>query len=157
MTLCAQQRLKSAWASPQTDQTFCCPHEETLCLYLPNECTTETPNWLSGCPGWSESSLGSPVYCFCHVLAQIINISEVHYGFCFSLLVAYFDQISGWFDQIWRLGYIPHPRQCKNVQVYHSDTKYLDRHVWANIIDPDRTALLLQQSDQLSFGHATLK
>ena len=27
--LCAQQRLRSAWASVQSDQSLCCPHEET--------------------------------------------------------------------------------------------------------------------------------
>ena len=28
--LCTQQRLRSAWASAQSDQSLCCPHEETL-------------------------------------------------------------------------------------------------------------------------------
>ena len=36
MWLCAQQRLRSAWASAQSDQSLRCP-----------------------CPGWSESSLGA--------------------------------------------------------------------------------------------------
>ena len=30
MWLCTQQRLRSAWASAQSDQSLCCPHEETL-------------------------------------------------------------------------------------------------------------------------------
>ena len=29
--MCAQRRLRSAWASAQTDQSLHCPHEETLC------------------------------------------------------------------------------------------------------------------------------
>ena len=33
--LCAQQRLRSAWASAQFDQSLCCPHEESLGPYLP--------------------------------------------------------------------------------------------------------------------------
>ena len=28
--VCAQRRLRSAWASPQSDQSLCCPHEESL-------------------------------------------------------------------------------------------------------------------------------
>ena len=28
--MCAQQRLRSAWASAQSDQSLCCPHEESL-------------------------------------------------------------------------------------------------------------------------------
>ena len=28
--LCTQGRLRSAWASAQSDQSLCCPHEETL-------------------------------------------------------------------------------------------------------------------------------
>ena len=28
--MCTQQRLGSAWASAQSDQSLCCPHEESL-------------------------------------------------------------------------------------------------------------------------------
>ena len=28
--LCTQRRLRSAWASAQSDQSLCCPHEESL-------------------------------------------------------------------------------------------------------------------------------
>ena len=28
--VCAQRRLRSAWAPAQSDQSLCCPHEETL-------------------------------------------------------------------------------------------------------------------------------
>ena len=51
---CAQQRLGSAWAFAQSDQSLHCPHEETLGPQLPIECTVKT-----GCPGWSESSLSA--------------------------------------------------------------------------------------------------
>ena len=30
MWLCAQRRLRSAWASAQSDQSLRCPHEESL-------------------------------------------------------------------------------------------------------------------------------
>ena len=32
--LCAQWRLRSTWASAQSDQSLCCPHEETLGPWL---------------------------------------------------------------------------------------------------------------------------
>ena len=37
MWLCAQRRLRSAWASAQSDQSLRCPHEETLGPKLPIE------------------------------------------------------------------------------------------------------------------------
>ena len=72
--LCAQGRLRSAWASAQSDQSQRCPPEANLGPKLPSECTAKTlirlggcPGWsetlirLGGCPGWSESSLGTEV------------------------------------------------------------------------------------------------
>ena len=59
--MCAQRRLRSAWASAQSDQSLRCPPEETLCPTLPTERTTKTLIRLGGCPGWSESSLGEHV------------------------------------------------------------------------------------------------
>ena len=70
---CAQQRLRSAWASAQSDQSLCRPHEESLGPYLPNkQRTAKTLIRLWGCPGWSKSSLGAPSLCwFCHEGAHI--------------------------------------------------------------------------------------
>ena len=68
----AQQRLGSVWASALSDQSLRCPHEETLGPYLPNERRVKTLIRLGGCPGWSESSLGTHSFCwFCHVAAHI--------------------------------------------------------------------------------------
>ena len=55
----AQWRLRSAWASIQSDLSLHCPHEESLGPYLPIERTAKTLIRLSRCPGWSESSLGT--------------------------------------------------------------------------------------------------
>ena len=64
-------RLRSAWASAQSYQSLCCPHEESLGPYLPTERTAKTPIRLGGCLGWSESSLGAYLFCwFCHVTAH---------------------------------------------------------------------------------------
>ena len=56
--LCAQRRLRSAWASAQSDHRLGCPHEEALGPLLPIEHTAKTPITLGRCPGWSESLLG---------------------------------------------------------------------------------------------------
>ena len=57
--LCTQRRLRSAWASAQSGQSLCCPHEETLGSELPIEHTVKTLIRRDGCPGGSESSLGA--------------------------------------------------------------------------------------------------
>ena len=59
--LCAQRRLRSAWASAQSDQGQRCLPETKLGPKLPTECTAKTLIRLGGCPGWSESSLGTKV------------------------------------------------------------------------------------------------
>ena len=59
--LCAQRRFRSAWASAQSDQSQRCPPEAKLGPKLPTERTAKTLIRLDGCPGWSESSLGTKV------------------------------------------------------------------------------------------------
>ena len=49
--LCAQRRLRSAWASAQSDQSLRCPHEEKLDPKLPIERTAKALIRLGGCPG----------------------------------------------------------------------------------------------------------
>ena len=51
--LCAQRRLRSAWASVQSDQSLRCPHEETLGPRLLIECAAKTLIRLGGC--WAHS------------------------------------------------------------------------------------------------------
>ena len=48
--LCAQRRLRSAWASAQSDQGQRCPPEAKLGPKLPTERTAETLIRLGGCP-----------------------------------------------------------------------------------------------------------
>ena len=40
--ICAPRRLRSAWASAQSDQSLRCPHEECLGSELPTERTAQT-------------------------------------------------------------------------------------------------------------------
>ena len=47
---CAPGEDGSAWASAQSDQSLCCPHEESLSADLPIAHTVETLIRLGGCP-----------------------------------------------------------------------------------------------------------
>ena len=70
--LCAQQRLRSASASAQSDQSLRYPHEEALGPWLSIERTAKTRIRLGGCPGWCESSLGAQSFCWsCRDVAHI--------------------------------------------------------------------------------------
>ena len=83
--LCAQRRLRSAWASTQSDQSF----RFALNGQLRNQAffmrTVKTLIRLGGCPGWSESSLGAHSLCwFCHVTAHVAVYSSGTYIFYIS-------------------------------------------------------------------------
>ena len=59
-----KERKKTACAlseDSESDQSFRCPHEESLGPYLPTERISKTMTWLGGCLGWSESSLGAKI------------------------------------------------------------------------------------------------
>ena len=69
--LCAQRRLRSAWASAQCDQSLRCALNGYLRTQTFFMRTAKTLSWLGGCPGWSESSLGAQTLCwFCHDAAH---------------------------------------------------------------------------------------
>ena len=90
MWLCAQRRLRSAWASAQSDQSLRCPHEESSCPELPTERTAKTLIRLCGYSGWSESSLGAQSFCwFYHEVAHI------------------FVLVQGWGDNTFYMGFEP--------------------------------------------------
>ena len=59
--MCARRRLRSTWASTQSDQRLRCAHEESLGPNLPIKRTAKTLIRLCGCPVWSESSPGARV------------------------------------------------------------------------------------------------
>ena len=87
MWLCAQRRLRSAWASAQSDQSSLSVWRNLGSLathWVHSEDSYQTgqmsrPIWvfatlmgLGRCPGWSESSLGAHSFrWFCHVAAHI--------------------------------------------------------------------------------------
>ena len=49
--ICAQRRLRSAWASAQSDQSLRCPYEESWGPKLPIERTVKTLIRLGRSPG----------------------------------------------------------------------------------------------------------
>ena len=59
--LWAQQRLRSAWVSAQSDQSLSCPHEEALGTRLSERTANQLWLRLGRFSGWSESSLGTLV------------------------------------------------------------------------------------------------
>ena len=59
--MCAQWKLRSAWASAHSDQSLRYPHEDSLGPELPAERTMKTLIRLGECPDWSESSAGRTV------------------------------------------------------------------------------------------------
>ena len=78
--MCAQQRLRSAWAFAQSDQSSLCTWRK-LGPKLPIECTAKTLIRLGRCPGWSETSLGAQSFCwFCHEAAHF-HMNEAHIFF----------------------------------------------------------------------------
>ena len=72
--LCTQRRLRSAWASAQSDQSLSCALSGSLMTQAFFMRTAKTLIRLDGCPGWSESSLGAHSFgWFCHVAAHIVK------------------------------------------------------------------------------------
>ena len=74
---CAPSKESDQPGHPLSDQGLRYPHEETLGLKLPIVCTVTTQIRLGGCPGWSESLLGTLSFCwFCHAMAYLLIVSE---------------------------------------------------------------------------------
>ena len=72
--MCIQQRLWSAWASAQSEQSLRWPHGETLGPQLPIEHTAKTLIRLGGCHA---------IFWFCHEAAQMFIIII---PYCFDFL-----------------------------------------------------------------------
>ena len=73
--LCAQRRLRSAWASAQSVQSLRCAHEETLCPQVPIERTAKTLIR-------SESLLGAHSFCWLNrvVAHSVCTTFWTHYS-----------------------------------------------------------------------------
>ena len=71
----SQRRLRSAWASAQSDQSLRCQHEGTLGPNFPLSAQWRLTR-LGGCPGWSESLLGS------HVILLVLSCCSSYWKGC---------------------------------------------------------------------------
>ena len=82
--LSAQRRLRSAWASTQSDQSLRCALNGSLRTQGFFMRTVKTLIRLGGCPGWSESSLGAQSFCwFCHEVAHLPSLWNTGSGISF--------------------------------------------------------------------------
>ena len=95
MWLCAQRRLRSAWASAQSDRSLRCAlngYLRTQAFFMQ---TSKTLIRLGGCPGWSESLLGAHSFCwFCHVVAHMAVKYSLTYPSCILQFASILDNTS---------------------------------------------------------------
>ena len=141
--------------------------------------TAKTLIRLGGCPGWSESLLGTHSFCwFCHVVAhiQFNNVDCIVYILnnlpfvFFSIFPMHWYQ---YYSPCWKQTVLPDPLLCKysttrllpfkSLKSRHCNvSKLTDRQAWANNVDPDQTALRVWLGSTLfailsaSFGFITL-
>ena len=69
---CAQQRLGSAWASTQSDQSLCCPHTKRWDLGYPLSALRRLwSDWADAQADLSLRWAHMPFCCFCHEVAHM--------------------------------------------------------------------------------------
>ena len=144
--MCTQQRLRSAWASAQSDQSLLSAWRK-----LPIQQTVKTLIRLGGCPGWSESSLDThAIFLLSHwfkLKCQIFVAIHFHS----NLTLAKVTRLMRY--NVCEKRYIQYPisKYCNRVQSRGrfgkkksecNDPKFLDRQVWPNRVDPNQTAPL---------------
>ena len=85
--LCAQLRLRSAWASAQSDQSLRCAFNGWLRTQAFFTRTAKTLIKLGACPGWPESSLGAQPLCwFCHVAVHFCFTDQKSFKICCNFI-----------------------------------------------------------------------
>ena len=87
--LCAQGRLRSAWASTQSAQSLRCALNGWLRTQAFFMRTAKTLIRLGGCPGWSESSLGAQSFAWFYYSRLILYIGL----FCLRKQVRFFKKL----------------------------------------------------------------
>ena len=81
--MCTQPRLRSAWASAQSDQSL--RWMDNLIWVFNIDMKDHSKRQFAitccWCPGWSASSLGALSFCwFCHEVAHLITVNIVDTG-----------------------------------------------------------------------------
>ena len=122
--VCAQQRLRSVWASAQTDQSLRCVLNGKLRTQAFFMWTAKTLIRLGGCPGWSESSRGA------HAILLVLS-----WGGSYFILLARQDDYRYSIHRAWH--YYSSSPDCIQINrdILHlqakdfSDQKYLSRRM----------------------------
>ena len=81
---------------------------------------------LGGCPGWSESSLGT------HAILLVLSWWFIYMCTSWILSVYVFRSRIGLLDI-----------DCKVFQLYHKDPKFSSRQFWVNNVDSDQSLIIL--------------
>ena len=82
--MCAQRKLRSAWASPSQIRIFAVRMKKPWVLSYPLSAPRRLIR-LGGCPGWFESLLGAQLFC-CFVVLRLINLIRT-YSVCHSVCI----------------------------------------------------------------------
>ena len=157
--MCLQRRLRSSWASAQSDQSLRC----ALYGYLRTQgffmWSAKTLNSVGGWPGWSETSLGAHVIvlvlsCGCSfaVLCEWLIKNNVDHLFnAGTVLMALKAETLLYPSSLWYRKfpkYSDTQKICCNhskiwtVWLYHRVMSTNDADRMANSVDPDQTAPL---------------
>ena len=121
----------------QSDQSLCCPHEETLGSWLPTERAAKTPIRLGRCPDWSKSSLGTQVI----LLVLLCAGSNVSPGVSWRVIASPRCWATIGFPDI-IIGYLQlyTEKLVKNIEC-RNDPKFLDRS-WQTVLTQIRLLLI---------------
>ena len=85
INMCAKGKLKSACTSVQSDQSLCCPYEESLYSWVAKRHPVKILIRLHKCTVWSESLLGAYVWRYvfwpCGLTLALLNKLRCHIHF----------------------------------------------------------------------------
>ena len=82
--MCTQQRLRSTWASAQSDQSLLCPHEESWSLAIIRAHLSLWSDWVDAQADLSLHWMQRSFCWFCHEAAHF-TLSHLHQQYWFLL------------------------------------------------------------------------
>ena len=102
--LCAQQRLRSAWASAQSDQSLRCPHEKTLATHWAHckdsDQTGRMPRLIWVFAGHTDHFVGFVMFVHLICSKQLLNLRWnhliTHYKHCVTILSETIFNVHTW-------------------------------------------------------------
>ena len=96
--MCTQWRHRSAWASAQSDQSYCCPHEEAWVLSFP--LSAQWRLWSDWADAQADLSLHwahKSLCWFCYVVAQLYSFTAFHLRNSFFL--TFIEVLTQWIPE----------------------------------------------------------